>query len=186
MKQYSRFISLAAITMFLFACSKSSVSDPASSTTSGAISSQQSAAIGKKIVSSWDTLTYYYLNFDRNGSTSIMGEHYYEAASQPVYDKGSHTELMYARIPQAGGTYEDRKLVLNMTNRVLIKYTVDTDAFRIYLSNADFPQLYDTYTQIVSDRWQFRYVVIPRSQFQSMNIDWNEYLSVALALQFTP
>lgn len=186
MKQFLRLLALACMTVFFFACNKSSVSAPARSTTSASVSSQQPAGIVKKIISSWDTLTNYYLNIDRNGNTSIMGEHYYDGATQPIYDKSSHTELMYARIPQAGGTYEYRKLIHNMTNRVLIKYTVDTDAFRIYLSNAAYAQLYDSYTQIVSDNWQFRYVVIPKTQFESMSVDWNEYLLVAAALQFTP
>ena len=184
MKQYLRFIALPTITVFLFACSKSSVTELAATGTSVS-ASQQSALAAKKIVSAWNAPTSYYLNADRLGNLSIVGEQYFNAATQPIYDKASHVELVYTRIP---GTvdYQYMKLAFGMSNRVMMKYTIDTDAFRIYLANADYPLLYDSYTEVVLNGWQFRYVIIPRSQYENTDVEWSDYLAVASILQIAP
>lgn len=145
-------------------------------------------------VSDWVYPSTFSVGTDRLGNLFIKGVHPFNASSQISYDESLHIELAYVRIPtgQRGVRYIYKRLPLDfkiITNGLsagmLIDYSLDPDGLKLYFKNADYSVLSRVVDQSISDNWNFRYIVIPKTKYQSTNVDWNDLIAVAAALNFT-
>jgi len=184
---------IAVVTIFSIAivsCSKS-----ASSEFTGQESSKLPAPLRPEVnvVSNWISPSSFSAETDRLGNLYIKGVYPFTASSQISYDKSSHIELVYIRIPtnqRVPYKYERLPFRINITANnisavVQIDYSLDPDGLKLYFKNADYTVLSRTVDLSISDNWNFRYIVIPKTKYQSTNVDWNNLVAVAAALNFS-
>ena len=171
--------------MALLACSKTSIVDT-KSTQTNSVSSSAKPEI--KVVSNWISISpnSYFLNVDRLGYFFVTGIYNFDASTQLSYDDGAQVELAYARIP-IGRVFQYQKLSFDMQpTNVFLNYSLDPDGFKLNFKNGSYNSLVDAVNEVYNGDWRFRYIVIPKSQFDRTNIDWNNYLLVASTLNFIP
>ena len=190
MKKVTVFTAIAFLAISFVACSKTS-----SNETSQALSiSSVSAPAPKEInvVSNWISPNSFSVNVDRVGRYSIVGSCLYSGSTQVGYDEATHVELAYARVQRHGTAYVYKKLpfgvraeVNGVATHVLVDYSFDPDGLRIYFKNAEYAFLSCTVDQSISDGWEYRYVIIPKTKYQSMHVDWEDLAAVASVLNFS-
>lgn len=103
-------------------------------------------------------------------------------------------KLAYVKIPginiSPAGTvdaysysYKQLPTKINMTNAGLhvINFTLGNTSFDLTITNSD-PSVMPDPNDFA--RFQYRYLVIPKSLYESLNIDWSNYMVVARTLNF--
>jgi hypothetical protein len=191
MKKISTVATLTAIAVFFTSCTKTSseLVNPALPNLSS--SSQASAEVN--VVSKWNSPYNFYLNIDRLNRPSMVGICPYTTATQLNYDKNTHVELAYARIPTGQRIpyiYKRIPLEMNVTLNgssaaVTLDFSLDPDGLKLYFKNSDVSFLSRAVDQTTSENWNFRYIVMPKAKYESTIVDWNNLTAVATALNFT-
>jgi hypothetical protein len=143
-------------------------------------------------ISNWLTPASFYLNSDRLGQFSISGVMPFTSATQISYDKSTHVELVYARIPDQRGIFQYKKLsfgfgvdIEGKPFHVSLDYSLDPAGLRLYFKNSDYLPLATAVDNTVSENWNYRYVVIPETKYQNTDVDWNDLAAVASILNFS-
>ena len=102
------------------------------------------------------------------------------------YDKDHHVELAYVMMP-GEGTSIYKRLPMNLTvladcksEEFSFRFAIDHIGFSLNVRNLD-PTII-TIDPHISKDFFYRYIVIPRSLFNSLAIDWDNYDEVAQAL----
>lgn len=179
----------------VFAIAISSCSKSYNTELSGQESSRQTASIQPdvNVVSNWIYPGSFAVETDRFGNRLIKGSYPFTAATQISYDKNSHVELAYVRIPtnQRIPYRYDRlpfniNVVVNgLSSDISIDYALDPEGLKLYYQNTDYTFLSRAVDQTVTDNWVFRYIVIPKATYQATNVDWNDLRAVSVALSFS-
>jgi hypothetical protein len=102
-------------------------------------------------------------------------------------------ELAYAKIPtnqripyQYKRLAFDINVVVNgLSSDMSVDYSLGTDGLKLYYKNTDYAFLSRAVDQTVTDNWVFRYIVIPKAIYQTINVDWNDLRAVSVALNFS-
>lgn len=102
------------------------------------------------------------------------------------YDEDYHVELAYVMIPDEGAPVYKR-LPVNLplltdryTEEFSFRFAVDHTGFSVSVRNLD-PTVF-TIDPRIPRGFLYRYIVIPRSLFNRLAIDWGNYDEVAQAL----
>lgn len=134
------------------------------------------------MVSSWFSLSLFPIS-DRT-EFYLEGTEYFN--KNLVYDKDHHVELAYVMIPGEGAPVHKR-LPMNFalltdrkTEQFSFRFAIDHIGFSLSLRNID-PAVI-TIDPRISQDFLYRYIVIPRSLFNSLTIDWGNYDEVARTL----
>ena len=190
MKKFTTVATVAVLAIITVSCSKSSSSEFTRQQSSG-----QSVRLQPEVttVSNWTYPSSFFVETDRLGNRFIKGVCPFSASSQLNYDESTHIELAYVRIPTGQRIpYKYKRLPFDfnivtngISGDVLIDYSLDPDGLKLYYKNADYTFLSRAVDQSTSDNWNFRYIVVPKTKYQSTNIDWNDLSGVAAALNFT-
>jgi hypothetical protein len=191
MKKITTIAAITAIAVFVTSCTKTSSGLVSQSLPP--FSSSSPASAGVNVVSKWNSPDYYYLSVDRLNRPSIIGVSSFMTATQLTYDKSTHVELLYARIPTGQRipyTYKRIPLDLTVTlngssSDVTLDFSLDPDGLKLYFKNSDLSFLSRAVDQTTSENWNFRYIVIPKAIYQATIVDWNDLRAVATALNFT-
>lgn len=190
MKKVTTFTAIGFLAIIFVSCSKS----PSDVTGQGPSVSSLSTPGPKEInvVSNWMSPNSFFVNFDRLGRYSITGSCFYPGSTQTNYDEGTHVVLAYARIQGHRTPYMYKKLafgiraeVNGIAAHVLIDYAFDPDGLRIYFKNADYVFLSCAVDQSILESWEYRYIIIPKTKYQSTQVDWDDLAAVAFALNFS-
>ena len=189
MKKFIPLATVAVLTIITASCSKSSFSELTGQTSPG-----QSVILQPEVtaVSSWIYPNSFSVETDRLGNLFIKGFYPFTASSQISYDESSHIELAYVRIPTGQRIpYKYKRLPFDfnivtngISGDVLLDYSLDPDGLKLYFKNADYTFLSRAVDQSTTDNWNFRYIVIPKTKYHSINVDWNDLTAVATALNF--
>jgi len=135
-----------------------------------------------KIASSWFSVRLDSMA-DRSG-VYLMGRHDFETNER--YDKALHIELAYVnitgqRIPVYRLLPQRLLFPQNTTDKwYSIASSMDPSGFVLKISNVYDPNAYPPAANFAD--FKYRYVIIPRSLYNSLSIDWNDYSVVAQAL----
>ena len=172
-------ILLAVISMI--SCTKESsvlnTSTPASSSTI------QTAPNNAKMISSWFSPAFKLVN-DRN-SIFLMAQKDHE--SRIDFTDATHVKLGFAKLNYLGSmVFKRLSLTLSASQsnpRELceINFGLSTTTCTITIKEASRNSSGVLLTNPFADL-QIRYIVIPRSLYESLNANWDDYASVALAL----
>jgi hypothetical protein len=108
----------------------------------------------------------------------------YQLSSPVNYDYNDHVQLAFAR-NRGRESYVYEKLPMNFNTsqgNVRVGFVLDYNSFTVNIWNTDFP----AQRPVVSlfSNMQYRFIVIPKSTYQSLNIDLSDYTAVATALNF--
>jgi len=133
----------------------------------------------------------FYLNSDRSGNVFITGIYSFTSATQPVYDKSTQIAFVYVRIPTRNGAYVYKKLsyafsveTQGTVNHILLDYSLDSDGLKLYFTSTDLNSLVTAADQTISENWNYRYLIIPKTKYQTIDIDWTDLYAVSTALNF--
>ena len=145
------------------------------------------------VVSNWVSPGSFAVETDRFGNQLIKGSYAFTAATQISYDKDSHVELVYVRIPTNQRIpYQYKRLpssinvvVNGLSSDMSVDYFLDPEGLKLYYQNTDYAFLSRAVDQTVTDNWVFRYIVIPKATYQATNVDWNDLRAVSVALTFS-
>jgi hypothetical protein len=131
-----------------------------------------------KIVSGWLVLPL--SNFDYNNAHSLQAR--YTLASPAEYDYNTHVQLAYARRKGRDSYVYDRLPASFNTSRgnVQVGFDLNQTSFTINIWNTDFPDQRPAKEQF--EKMEYRFIVIPKSTYLGLHIDWNDYAAVASAL----
>jgi hypothetical protein len=173
MKKKSFFTALVALSAILFSCTKEAVNlNSSPGITTPAILPQV------RIVSDWVSLSFSGLIF--NNAPALQGKF---SISSPVrYEYNDHVQLAYAR-RKGRESYIFYKLpaTINTTEgNIQLQFTLDYTSFTINIWNSSSSFQQPDAQQF--ERMEFRYIVISRSTYQAININWDIYSEVAAAL----
>jgi len=184
---------LAIIAVFAIGISSCSKSYPTQ--LSGQEPSKQTVPIQPdvSVVSNWVNPGSFAVEADRFGIQLIKGSYAFTPATQISYDKNSHMELVYVRIPTNQRIpYQYKRLPSNinvvvngLSSDMSIDYSLDPEGLKLYYQNTDYAFLSRAVDQTVTDNWVFRYIVFPKATYQATNVDWNDLRAVSVALNFT-
>jgi hypothetical protein len=190
MKKITTLAAIAIVAIAISSCSKSYNTE-----LSGQEPSRQTASIQAdvNVVSNWVTPGSFAVETDRFGSQLIKGSYLFTAATQISYDKNSHVELVYVRVPTNQRIpYRYQKLpfsinviVSGLSSDMSVDYSLDLKGLTLYYQNTDYAFLSRAVDQTVSDNWVFRYIVIPKATYQVTIVDWNDLRAVSAALNFS-
>jgi hypothetical protein len=191
MKKITTIAAITAIAVFVTSCTKTS-----SNFVSQSLPNLSSAALASaevNVVSKWNSPDHFYLSIDRLNRPSIIGICPFTTATQLNYDKNTHVELAYARIPtgqRVPYNYKRIPLDMNVTlngsaSDVSLDFSLDPDGLKLYFKNSDVSFLSRAVDLTTSENWNFRYIVIPKAKYQTISVDWNNLTAVAAALNFT-
>lgn len=134
------------------------------------------------IVSSWFSMSLFPIS-DRT-EFYLEGTEYFTKTAD--YDKDHHVEFAYVMIPGEGEpVYKrmpmDLALVTDRrTEEFSFRFAIDHSGFSLTVRNLD-PAVITIDPRIYQDFF-YRYIVIPRSLFYSLTLDWDNYDEVAAAL----
>ena len=145
------------------------------------------------VVSNWVNPSSFAVQTDRFGNQLIKGSYAFTPATQINYDKNSHVELVYVRIPTNQRIpYQYKRLpsginvvVNGQSSDISIDYSLDPEGLKLYYQNFNYAFLSRAVDQTVTDNWVFRYIVIPKTTYQATNVDWNDLRAVSVALNFS-
>ena len=150
---------------------------------SNSVSKTSSPAVTERtMISSWFNLSLFPI-CDKT-EFYLEGTEYFRKTVN--YDKDHHVELAYVMITGNGAAvYKGLPMNLTVlgdckTEEFSFKFAIDHIGFSVNVRNLD-----PTVTTIdpnISEDFFYRYIVIPRSLFNSLAIDWNNYDEVAQAL----
>ena len=136
----------------------------------------------RTIISSWFNLSLFPIS-DRT-KFYLEGTEYFKKSVN--YDKDYHVELAYVMIP-GNGTPVYKRMPMNLTvladcktEEFSFRFAIDHIGFSVDVRNLD-PTVIAIDPQVSQDFF-YRYIVIPRSLFNSLAIDWDNYNEVAQAL----
>jgi hypothetical protein len=136
----------------------------------------------RTIVSSWFDLSLFPIS-DKT-EFYLEGTEYFNKTVE--YDKDYHVELAYVMI-QGEGAPVYKRLPMNLTvladcksEEFSFRFAIDHIGFSLNVRNLD-PTVI-TIDPHISRDFFYRYIVIPRSLFSSLAIDWDNYDEVAQAL----
>jgi hypothetical protein len=179
----------------VFAIGISSCSKSYNTELSGQAAPKQTVPIQPdvNVVSNWVYPGSFAVETDRFGSRFIKGSYSFTAATQISYDKNSHVELAYVKIPTNQRIpYRYQRLPSNinvvvngLSSDMSIDYSLDPEGLKLYYQNTDYAFLSRAVDQTVTDNWVFRYIVIPKAIYQATNVDWNDLRAVSVALNFS-
>jgi len=190
MKKVTTFTAIGFLAIVFVSCSKTSSNE----TRQGLSVSSLSASGPKEInvISNWMSPNSFLVNTDRLGRYSITGSCLYSGSTQINYDEATHIELAYARIQGRGTPNMYKKLAFGVsaeangvTAHVLVDYSVDPDGLKIYFKDAAYAFLSCAVDQTIFESWEYRYIILTKSKYQSLNIDWSDLSAVAAALNFS-
>ncbi|HET6766058.1 MAG TPA: hypothetical protein VFH08_01620 [Chitinophagaceae bacterium] len=136
---------------------------------------------GQTIISSWFSMPLFPIS-DRT-EFYLEGTKYFN--KPVVYDKDYHVELAYAMIGGEGlPVYKFLPMNLDFvtdkkTEEFSFRFAIDHLGFSLSVRSLD-PAVITIDPRIYQDFF-YRYIVIPRSLFNSLSIDWDNYDEVAAA-----
>lgn len=158
----------------LFSCTKEKIKETSvAATTPAPVTAAQ-----VKIVSDWLSLSL--TNATYSSASSLQGQN--TLSSTVSYDYNTHVQLAYAR-SRGRESYVFDKLPMTIgtsQGNVQLGFTLDYSHFTINIWNTDSPSLRPAAQQY--SNMQYRYIVIPKTIYQALTIDWNDYNAVAAAL----
>lgn len=163
----SAIIFFAAI---LFSCKKDHVQNPAGS------GSPEIASIPAqtKIISNWLSVPLQ-LASSRNRDI-LFGQFVHNTGIEYDYDK--HVQLVFVKLPGRNETYLRLSgQVSSPAGVVQMSYSLDYNLLSITVSSRDLlpePAFFDDF--------QYRFVVVGKSLYSSLSIDWSDYDAVAAVL----
>ena len=169
-------------------CKKEDVQQPISpaatlATTSVAITGTTLAM--KSISSDWLRLS-----FSEVYSTPTTGNFVFQLANYMInpaiaYNPGIDVALAYVKIQGSNGNnyYRIPGLVATTTQNLDMSFWMNPVSFNVSIYNADDHSLMPDAALFPS--YRFRYIVILRTTYESLNIDWNNYYAVAAALNIS-
>jgi hypothetical protein len=189
MKKVTTFTAIGFLAILFVSCSKS----PSDVTRQGPSSSFSTSGPKEiNVVSNWMSPNSFSVNVDRLGRYSITGSWLYTGSTPINYDEATHVELAYARIQGHRSPYAYKKLafgvsaeVYGVAAHVLVDYSVDPDGLKIYFKDAAYAFLSCSVDQSILESWEYRYIIIPKTKYQSMHVDWEDLVAVAAALNFS-
>lgn len=175
--------------MLIMSCSKSSVSDLTAQTPP----KQPVTSTEVNMVSNWLSPLSFSDGVDRNGNQFITATYPFTPANHVSYNEDAHVELAYVRVPTNQRIpFRYNKLPFTITvgvngtsKNVVVDYSLDPDGLKLYFKNAEYMFVAKAVDLLVSENWNFRYIIIPKSKYQSLNIDWDDLSAVAVALNFS-
>jgi hypothetical protein len=175
MKQNSIFAAtLVALATTLFSCTKEKLKETSvAGTTPAPVAPAQ-----VRIVSDWLSLSL--TNATYSSASSLQGQN--TLSSTVNYDYTTHVQLVYAR-NRGRESYVFEKLPLNFSTfqgNVKVDFTLDYNNFTLNIWNTDSPSLRPVAQQY--SNMQYRFIVIPKTTYQALTIDWTDYNAVATAL----
>lgn len=190
MKKITTIAAITALAIFVTSCTKTSSNLVSQSLPN--LSSSASASAEVNVISKWNLPNYFYLSVDRLNRPSIIGVSSFTTTTQLNYDKNTHVELVYARIPTGQRVpyiYKRIPLDINVTlngsaSDVSLDFSLDPDGLKLYYKNSDVSFLSRAVDLTISENWNFRYTVIPKAKYLSTNVDWDDLTAVA-ALDFS-
>jgi len=191
MKKITTIPALTFLAMAFTSCSKSSSELTRQSITTQVVAA--TASTSKKIIGDWVYPQYFTIESDRLNGIFMKGHYFFSAITQISYNKDTHVELIYVRRPyHQRQPYRYERMPFNTDVSVngniadvFIDYSLDPDGLKVYFRNADYTALGTVVSQSSTESWRFRYIIIPKTLYQSINIDWNDLRAVAVALNFT-
>ena len=150
---------------------------------SNSVNKTSSTAVTERtMISSWFNLSLFPIS-DRT-EFYLEGTEYFKKTVD--YDKDSYVELAYVMI-QGGGAPDYKRLPMNLTvlgdckaEEFSFRFSIDHIGFSVNVRNLN-PTVLTIDSQVSQDFF-YRYIVIPRSLFNSLAIDWDNYDEVAQAL----
>ena len=180
MKKLTIFSALVLPATIILSCSKESATTQRASV----LFTQQTASPAEiRFASPW-FLPQFKIVSDRS-STFLMARH--DHGSSLSYDQATHVALAYIKFIYDRTQLTKRLPVVlsplnHFTNEsVEINFGADNTGCAVTLKNAD-----RNSQNVITDNpfpdMQIRYIIITRSKFESLNIDWNDYAAVAQAL----
>lgn len=137
------------------------------------------------MISSWFSMSLFPIS-DRT-EFYMQGTKYFNKSVN--YDKDYHVELAYVMIPDEGlPVYKLLPMNLALatdkkTEEFSFRFAIDHTGFSLSVRNLD-PTVTTIDPRIYQDFF-YRYIVIPRSLFNSLSIDWDNYDEVAAALNLS-
>src|SRR6185369_16642159 len=172
MKKSFLIIVFAFIATILFSCKKSSqlVSDPHDPL--------PALAPVTTIASEWLSMPLTIVK-NSDGSSFLQASEAIDNVSQA--DLSSHHVLVYSRNP-GRDSWVYNQLPMNITTdegNVEVSYILDATNFSVKMTNAD------SYQPINIQRFenfQFRFVLVAATDYETMPVDWSNYETVATAL----
>lgn len=179
-KLTTSFTTLLAVISMISCTKESSVlntSTPPSSTTI------QTAPNNAKMISSWFSPAFNLVN-DRN-SIYLMAQKDHETRID--FTDATHVKLGFAKLNYLGSqVYKPLSVTLSASQsnpRELceINFGLNTTTCTVTIKEANRNSSSVLLTNPFADL-QIRYIVIPRSLYESLNVNWDDYTAVALAL----
>jgi len=139
------------------------------------------------IVSGWFWL--YMSTVSDRGESFLQGSKPFD--SRVDYDKNTHVELAYVSMPGQRIPVIKRlpmKLEIsqmgisqNAQDKIYsFQFWMDNSGFNLRVKNVNDPSITPDLTTIQD--FKYKYIVIPKTVFESFNIDWDNYKEVANAL----
>ena len=178
MKKITILLSTSLLLASILSCTKDPVRDPGNSI----VDPPPPPPVEVKIASSW-----FSVNLDTvidRSKVYLMGRHEFE--TNVTYSKSNHVELAYVRIPgQRIAEYKRLPLKYMFRQATADKwhsfdFSMDQAEFILTISNLSEPNNCPDASAFKDFR--YRYVVIPKRLFEGLNINWDNYAEVALAL----
>lgn len=178
MKKITILLSTSLLLASIISCTKDTVRQPDNTV----VDTPPPPPVEVKIASSWFSVT---LDTMINRSkVYLIGRHEFETNEK--YDKLNHIELAYVKIPgQRIAEYKKLPLKYMFPQATADKwysfdFSMSQTGFILTISNLSEPN--DCPDASAFEDFKYRYVVIPKSLYNSLSIDWNDYAAVALAL----
>lgn len=159
---------------------------------------------GFQYVSDWAVPQMYIPGTDRHGNLFYTGLIPY--TTHTGYDKNTHVELAYMKIPPAKRGDEPQYLRLpapfklmdnsqNMIAHVELQYAVgqtdpgqsrNTTGMNIYIKCQEPNSFKEVLEEMNAQGFSFRLIIIPKCKYQGTDTDWDNYREVATVLNCTP
>ena len=171
-------IIISALVVFfaatLFSCQKEALQQPVSQPAK--ISATTSQWLGLSFTEVWTTPTTRNLVFQ-------SADHIINPAIS--YNPTTDVSLAYAKIAGNNNNsyYRIPGVISTSTQNLDLAFSLTPASFNVSISNAGNHSLMPDATLFTS--YRFRYIVILRTTYESLNIDWNNYYAVAAALNIS-
>ena len=179
MKKITILLSTSLLLASIISCTKESVRQPGNTVVD---QPPPPPPPGVKIASSWFSVTLDTV-IDRS-KVYLTGRHEFETNDN--YSKLNHIELAYVKIPgQRIAVCKKLSLKYMFPQATAGKlysfdFSMSQTGFTLTISNLSAPN--DCPDASAFEDFMYRYVVIPKTLFESLSINWDNYAEVALAL----
>lgn len=182
MKKLTILSTIILAATFIMSCSK----DSTFSRSTFAPAPSQAAPLTVKIAGPWFSPSFTIVN-DRS---SIYLMAHKDHGTTVNYDGGTHVVLAYVKMDYQGSvTVKRLPSVLECTNNLTISnktceinFGLNNTGCTITIKNADRDMVPSVILATPFPDLQIRYVIISNALFNSLNINWDDYAAVALAL----